>query len=597
MTDFLLRLNDRFRRSTRLYMVLVALLVGVLGGYGAIAFRVLIEWFQSLFWGTEHFSIAYLQSLPWYWIVGIPAFGGVLVGWIVDRFAKEAKGHGVPEVMEAVALREGRIRPRVVIAKALGSSLCIASGGSVGREGPIVQIGAALGSTVGQALRVGPGRLRTLTGCGAAAGIAATFNAPIAGALFAVEIVLGDFGVPQFSPIVLASVAATVVSRSYLGNFPTFDIPSYSLEHPIELVSYVLLGAAAAVVAIVFIETLNFFEDRFDEYEGVSQPIKTAVGGALLGLLALVYPGVLGVGHEAMNQTLSGQTAWLMLLPLLMAKLLAVSLTIGSGGSGGIFMPSLFLGATLGALVGHASGFLFPATSAPPGAYALVGMGALVAAATHAPITAILIIFELTNEYAIILPLMTSCIVATLLSSRLHPESIYTVKLMRRGVDLRAGQDLNVLKAVTVRDVMRERPVTVAPGMTLPKLMDLVARSDERCFYVVDDNLILKGVISMTEVQALLPGQEVLRDLVLASDVALQDWPRVAADDTLDAVVADLDGDFRHELPVLNEDGALVGAVRAEDVLTRYKQEVLRRELATTLDHHPPATHAAARRD
>ncbi len=567
-------------------MILVALTIGILGGYGAILFRVLISTFQNLFWHVPDFPLEYMHSLPWYWIVAVPTAGGAVVGAIVHFFASEAKGHGVPEVMEAVALREGRIRPRVVVAKAVASSLCIASGGSVGREGPIVQIGAALGSSVGQFLRVGPGRLRTLTGCGAAAGIAATFNAPIAGALFAVEIVLGDFGVPQFSPIVLASVAATVVSRTYLGNFPTFDIPSYTLVHPAELIGYGILGCLAALVAIAFTTTLEFVEDRNDEVD-IPLPFKTAFGGLLVGTIAIVFPGVFGVGHEPVNMILNGLSPWTLLLPLLVAKLLAVCITLGSGGSGGIFAPSLFLGATLGALVGNAVGAIAPEFAGPPGAYALVGMGAVVAGTTHAPITAILIIFELTNSYEIILPLMTSCIVATLLSSRLHPESIYTVKLLRRGVDLRAGQDINVLRAVRVREVMHDKPVTVAPGMALPALISLVARGNERCFYVVDEDRRLKGVISMTEVQALLPGMDVLKDLVLASDIALPDWPRVSPDDTLDRVVADLDGDYRHEIPVLDSDGVLMGSIRTEDVLTRYKQEVLRREVATSLEHQP----------
>ncbi len=565
-------------------MVLIALLIGVLGGYGAIVFRVLISEFQRLVWDSNHLLLADIRALEWYWILIIPTVGGVFVGAIVHYFAAEAKGHGVPEVMEAIALREGRIRPRVVIGKAVASSLCIATGGSVGREGPIVQIGAALGSTIGQWLKVGPGRLRTLTGCGAAAGIAATFNAPVAGALFAVEVVLGDFGVPKFSMIVLASVAATVVSRSYLGNFPTFDTPPYTLSHPGELIFYAVLGAVAALVGVAFIRVLCFAEDRFDE-NSAPLPIKTAIGGTAIGVIALAFPGVLGVGHESVNNALQGTPAVPLLLGLLVAKLLATSITLGSGGSGGIFAPSLFLGGTAGALVGNLAQVLAPETAAPPGAYALVGMGAVVAATTHAPITAILIIFEMTNEYEIILPLMTSCIIATLVSSSLHPESIYTVKLVRRGVNIRAGQNIDVLRNVKVREVMRPDPVTVSPNMSLPALLNLVSNSSERCFYVVDDDRHLRGVISMLEVQALLPGAEVLRDLVLASDVASTTWPSLTADEMLDRVVAELDGDYGLEIPVV-EDGVLIGALRTDDVLTRYKQEVLKREMAVSLDHH-----------
>jgi CIC family chloride channel protein len=563
-------------------MVLAAVVVGILGGYGAIVFRFMIHWFQEAAWRTHEYSPAYVGGLPWWVIVLTPAAGGVIVGLVARYFTPEAKGHGVPEVMEAVALNEGRIRPRVVVGRALASSLSIATGGSVGREGPIVQIGAAIGSSVGQFLRAGPGRLRTLAACGAGAGMAATFNAPIGGALFAVEVVIGDFGVPLFSPIVMASVAATVVSRAYLGDLPAFAIPHYSLVHPAELFAYAVLGVLAGLLAIVFIRVLYFAEDQLDAI-AVPLPIKAALGGAAVGVIALEYPGVFGVGYETINVALMGSPTLGLLLMLLVAKLLATSITIGSGGSGGVFAPSLFLGAMLGAAVGHGVQAIAGGACAPPGAYALVGMGAVVAATTHAPITAILIIFELTNEYRVILPLMTSCIISVLLSTRLHPNSIYTLKLTRRGVNLLGGTDINLLRGVRVRDVMRNNVVTVSPRMALPALLSVVARSNARSFYVVDDNLNLQGVISMMEVQALLPSVEALKDLVVASDLASSSGPTVSPDDTLDTVVGRMDGGNHYEVPVV-ENGVLIGELRTEDMLARYKQEVFKREMVVNLD-------------
>ena len=268
------------------YMVLVAIAIGLLGGLGAVGFRECIRLFQTVAWQTDNVTLEYLRNLPTWWKVLTPAVGGLIVGLIIVRFAAEAKGHGVPEVMEAVALRGGRIRPRVVVAKLLASGVCIASGGSVGREGPIVQIGSAIGSSVGQWLGVGERRLRTLVGCGAAAGIAATFNAPVAGALFAVEIILGDFGVTQFSPIVISSVTATVVSRHFLGDFPAFEVPAYSLESPFELFAYGALGIIAGLVALVFVRALYGAEDLFDALR-LPAVIKPAIGGALIGLIAI----------------------------------------------------------------------------------------------------------------------------------------------------------------------------------------------------------------------------------------------------------------------------------------------------------------------
>jgi CIC family chloride channel protein len=573
--------NDRVKRTVPGYMLLLAVAIGLLAGYGAVGFRLLIHGLQDSVWATNNFTMEWIAGLPWFWVVGVPAVGGLIVGSITHWFAPEARGHGVPEVMEAVALKQGVIRPRVVVAKALASGVCIASGGSVGREGPIVQIGSAIGSSVGQFLRVGPRRMRTLVGCGAAAGIAATFNAPVAGALFAVEILLGDFGVPQFSPIVIASVAATVVSHHYLGDFPAFEIPVYQLAHPGELIAYVLLGVAAGVLSWLFVKTLYFSEDSFDEASW-PLPAKAALGGALVGGLALLVPGVLGVGYESMNVALMEHPGALFLATMLGAKLLAVCITLGSGGSGGVFAPSLFLGSMLGALVGLGVHMFFPAEAAPTGAYALVGMGALVAATTHAPITAILIIFELTNDYRIMLPLMTSCIIATLLAQRLNKESIYTVKLMRRGVNVRAGQDIDLLRNIPVQEVMKTEDLPlVSPGERLSTIISRMSHSDAPVFYMHHaDTGRLSGTLSMGDLRSVLEDADVLRDLVVAEDIADTAFPSVADTDTLDMVLQSLDVAYRDELPVIGEEQRLLGVVRIEDILARYRHELSKRQMA-----------------
>ncbi|KAA3614452.1 MAG: CBS domain-containing protein [Planctomycetota bacterium] len=591
------RLNESLKRTTTVYMVMVATLIGVLGGLGAVGFRYLIQFLQSLAWLTQDYQLDWIASLPWYHVVLVPAAGGFLVGSIVSLFAREAKGHGVPEVMEAVALRSGRIRPRVVAAKALASSLCIASGGSVGREGPIVQIGSAIGSTVGQWLRVSPRRLRTLVGCGAAAGVAATFNAPVAGALFAVEVILGDFGVPQFSPIVISSVVATVISRHYMGDLPAFEIPAYSMEHPMELLAYAGLGVLAGLVAIVFIRGLHGAEDLFD---AVKLPLafKAAVGGMLVGAIALLFPGILGVGYEEMNRALLEEPAAKFLLFLLLAKLLAVSITIGSGGSGGIFAPSLFLGAVLGGAVGWAMQRWFPGSVGEQGAYALVGMGAVVASTTHAPITAIVILFELTNDYRIILPLMISCIAGTLLASRLHPESIYTIKLLRRGVKLRSGQDVNLLKRIPLAEILRRDVPTIASNVRLGQLLEPLLNQEIPCLYVVDEKGVLHGTITLQQLRPLLRDLESVKDLLIAEDVSQTQWPAVMEDQSLDHILQRLDYEYRDELPVVDLQGKLVGLVRLEDVLARYRKELFKHEMAGSiagsLQHHdgPGIMHA-----
>ena len=399
----------RFDINEHLSISIIAVVIGVLGGYGAVLFRFAIIFFQTLLYqsGEEFLTIA--ATVPWWMKLIMPAVGGAVVGPVIYFYAREAKGHGVPEVMEAVALKGGLIRPRVSAAKILASAISIGAGGSVGREGPIVQIGSAVGSTVGQVLKVSQDRLRTLVGCGAAAGIAATFNAPIAGVLFSVEILMGEFGVSTFSPIVLSSVTATTISRHYFGDFPAFVVPGYEVVSIWELLLYGGLGVIVALVAVLFVITLYKTEDLFDKIP-IPEYTKPIMGGFIMGGTIIFLPQMFGVGYGAINHALNGQIVWWFLLMMVFAKILATSITIGGGMSGGIFAPSLFIGAMLGGCFGEVVHMLFPDITATSGAYALVGMGGVVAAATHAPITAIIIIFELTGNYTIILPLMITCI-------------------------------------------------------------------------------------------------------------------------------------------------------------------------------------------
>ncbi|MCW9097733.1 MAG: chloride channel protein, partial [Ignavibacteriaceae bacterium] len=417
---------ERLKLTEHTFMIIVAIIIGMLAGFSAIGIRFLIKEISLLSFQGAGTFLENVLNTSWYWILIIPAVGGLIVGPIIYYLAPEAKGHGVPEVMQAILLKGGNIRPRVAFIKAIASSISIGTGGSVGREGPIIQIGSSIGSMIGQFLRVPSKRLKTLVGCGAAAGIAAAFNAPIAGALFAVEIILMDFAIAQFSPIVIASVMATVVSHTFEGKFAAFMVPKYQLVSPQEIGFYFVLGALAGVVSYFFIKLLYWCEDLFDNKMKLPEYVNPAIGGVIVGIVALGFPQVMGVGYDTINMALYGKMVWYIAVVLIFAKILATSVTLGSGGSGGIFAPSLFMGAMLGYFFGYAVHSLFPNVTASPGAYALVAMGGLVAGTTRAPITAIIIVFELTNDYSIILPLMVTCIISLILSSRLTRESIYT---------------------------------------------------------------------------------------------------------------------------------------------------------------------------
>lgn len=570
-------------------MIVTALVVGIGTGLGAVAFRFLIRavdwlgltWFPQV---TRTWGQAY--------IVLVPAFGGLLVGLLVYFFAREAKGHGVPEVMEAVALRGGRIRPVVAVVKSLASSICIGSGGSVGREGPIVQIGSALGSSVGQALHLSEERIRNLVACGAAAGIAATFNAPIAGVIFALEVILGHFSVGYFSIVVISAVVAGVIGRMVFGNVPAFVIPTeYGVNSLWEYSLYPLLGVLAAVVGVVFVRLLYWSEDRFDDWQGVPEWVKPAIGGTLLGLLGLAYPyftgvtwerapQVFNVGYSVIEDALAGQLALNAVFFLLFLKLIATSLTLGSGGSGGIFAPSLFMGAMLGAAFGLAMKFLFPGIVVSAGAYALVGMGAVFAAGAHAPITAVLIMFELTGDYRIILPLMLTVVVATLLAQKmLNGESIYTLKLTRRGVRLQRGRDVDVMESVKVEEVMRVDVDTTATNLTLAELAEVFNRSRHHGLPVLNAEGKLWGMVTITDLdQAVaenIPRRATVAEIGTPRDSLLVAYP----DETMGVALLRMARRGLGRLPVVSrtDPAHLLGLIRRADILRAYNLALTRR--------------------
>jgi len=525
---------SQLKGSRAVFMILIAALIGVGGGFGAVGFRYLIRAVQLVAFGSSHYDLDVVGRIPWYLLVALPAIGLVVVFPMVTWFAKETKGHGVPEVMEAVALRGSVIRPRIVLIKALASAICIGTGGSVGREGPIVQIGSAFGSAIGQLLRIPAGRVRTLVGCGAAAGIAGTFNAPIAGALFSVEVILGDFGVPQFSPIVISSVVSTIVSRHFLGDTPAFHVPVYRLVSAYELVPYAVLGLLAAFVGVGFNALVYRTEDLFNTAR-VPEIAKPVIGGLIIGLMALIFPHVLGVGYETIEMALAGQMAWYVLLALVFCKLAATCVTLGAGGSGGIFAPSLFLGAMTGGFLGTGLHHFFPSITAGGGAYAMVGMGAVVAAATHAPLTAMIIIFEMTGNYKIIPPLMIACVIATVLSMRLKASSIYTEKLRRRGIDLFEPMEVNVLKKLPVSRVIDGSPLSIPQTTPFRRLLDLVVNSPRSEFFVVRNGDEYVGTISVHQMRKVLLDGDWLEPLIIAQDIADPTYPVLSPADTLES--------------------------------------------------------------
>ncbi len=573
-------LTDSIKMRENSFVLTVAVVIGLLGGYGAVGIQFLIKEFQLLFWGGP-FNLETINSTPLVYKIVIPMLGGAFVGLIIQFVAREAKGHGVPEVMEAITMRNGVIRPRVVVAKLLASAVYIASGGSVGREGPVIQIGAAVGSTVGQFFRVNAKRMRTFVACGAASGIAAAFNAPVAGALFAVEVILGDFAIPQFSAVVISSVMATIVSRTYLGDFPAFEVPEYRLGSPIELVFYVILGFLAAGVALLFIKSLYSSEAFFDNKKW-PEWVKASLGGAAIGLIGIFFPQIFGIGYDTITDALNNSIVWELALALVFIKVLATSLSLGSGGSGGVFAPSLFLGAMLGSFYGSLIAQIFPDLQISPGAYALVAMGGVVAAATHGPTAAILIIFEMSGDYKIMLPLMITCIIATVLAMKLKEESIYTLKLKLKGINVFGGRELNVLKKLKVKDIYKNSVEIIPESEPFTSIIEKMAGSQHNYFYVIDKENRIQGSISLQEIRRTIIDYDHLKNLLIAADVMNVNVIRVFPDENLDDVMKKFGINNADELPVVTESGGnqIIGSIWQHDVIETYNKQIFLRDMS-----------------
>lgn len=552
-------------------LIAAALVVGAGAGMAAVVFRWLIQTATLVLTGTTDYSgTTGHPANPWVpWLGGAfvilaPAVGGLLYGPLVNRFAREARGHGVPEVMFAVARRGGHIPGRVAVVKALASAITIGSGGSVGREGPIVQIGSALGSTLGRIARMPEAQLRTLVACGAAGGIAATFNAPIAGVFFALELILRDFATRSFAAVMLASITASVVGRAILGDHPFLALPAFTVSRPSEYLLFAGLGLLAGAVGVLFSKVLYLIEDVCDRVWRGPEWLRPAVGGLLLGLLLFAMPQLYGVGYPVLEASVAGKYTIGFLLLLVIAKMVATSLTIGIGGSGGVFAPSLVIGAAFGAAAGEAVGLAIPSLSGQAGTFALVGMAAVFAGATRAPITAGIILFELTGEYSIILPLLLAVIVATGVSRLLGRDTIYTRKLSRRGVDLSAPA-LPALRGLHVAAVMSAAPPTVTADSDARDAIEWLAKSRRRAAPVVNRDGEFVGILTAADAAEAVRNDDQAAGRRVAE--LMEVVPTVSVDDEI-AHVLDLMIDARDTdgAPVL-DGSTLVGWLAPADVL------------------------------
>lgn len=596
---------DRFSPPEGLLLLILSVIVGATTGVASVFFVKLIFAIQDLSYGGLSEAVPFLGK--WIYVV-VPVLGGILVGPLI-LMAQEAKGHGVPEVMQALILRGGRIRARVAVAKITASALCIGTGGSAGREGPIIQVGAALGSSLGQILRLSDERIRNLVACGAAAGIAATFNAPIAGVAFAIEVLMCGLQMRAFGNVVIAAVSASVVSRSIIGDKFAFQVPAYSMSSPYEIILYLILGLTAAVVGIMFMKMLNYSEDLFDNWK-FPQIFKPAIGGILLGILGMAYmnlpnlsfpagsaahgagmdtpiPHMYGSGFPFIEAAIQGNAALWILIALIFLKPIATSMTLGSGNSGGVFAPSLFTGAMLGGAMGHLFSYWFPSINGNTGAFALVGMAALFSATARAPLTAMLIVFEMSNDYFMILPLMVAGVTASYFSQWLHPESIYTMKLAKRGVRFAEGRDMDIMQGVKVSEVMKNKPVTIHKNSSFSELMGLFQENNLLGFPVMSDNNRLFGIVTLQDVHRAQSADNFSSKGLTVADLAVEDPITMFPDEAIWLAIQKMSPRDLARLPVISRDGTktLCGLISRSDILRAYDVGIVRKQRGQIVEH------------
>jgi len=569
--QWVFRMLERFRIGPELFLLILATVIGALTGLGAVSFLLLIRLVKSVFFGTIFPAMASAPIL----IFLLPALGGLLIGPLIQMFPREAKGDGVPYAMETIALGGGIIKPRTVALRTVTAAITIGSGGSVGREAPIAQIGAAVGSLVGQLLRVSGERMRNLVGCGAAGGIAAVFNAPMGGVFFALEVLLGDFSAQTFPLIVIASVASVSVSRAILGNVLIFTIPTFVLESLPQILICTFLGAACGVIAQLSIRSLEATERWFSSSR-IPVWLRAAVGGGLTGIIAIKFPQVLGTDEIALNQALHSTLPWTLLLAVGFLKIVATSFSLGSGGSGGILGPSLFIGGMIGALAGTSANALFPGVTGNVGGYTLIGMAAFLAPMVGAPLTAILILFEMTGNYEIILPLLVAVISAMLVSGQISRLSLYTRHLHKKGVDLVRGREEGVLKTLCVRDVMRNEVLTIPSSASFRQLTARFLQAHVDYFYLNDQDGALNGVVSFRDIRPYLM-EEGLWDLVRAKDIATTNPVSVTPGESLFDVLNKFGYKNVAVLPVVDDPHSrkLIGIIHRKEVLEAYQRRIM----------------------
>ncbi len=563
-------------------MVFIASFIGIGAGLVNICFRSALTFVRHTIFEPGYAFVAqggwHLLLLPL-----IPISGMLLLIPLSLLFPGEINGYGFPKFIRKVNMEGGRIKVRTIILKILSCSLTIGTGNSAGVEGPIALAGGALGSQFGQFFRVSGDRMKIYIAAGSAGAIAAVFNAPIAGGVFSAEIILlGTYEISSFSALVVSSAMATVISRAYYGAAPTFQIPPYELVSPIaELPLYVIMGIIIGLVAVFHIRVFYSVRDRFDALN-INQQLKPIIGALIIGIFGMAFPQIMGDGYDYIKVVLDGNSVMWVMAALIFLKIIATAVTLGSGGSGGVFAPALFIGAVTGGAFGWVVHSLFPAYTAAPGAYAAVGIGAFLAASTHSPLTAIFLLFEMTGNYKIIVPVMLSSIIGTIVANWLCHDSIDTVDFSREGIDIHEGRESAVMKSIKVGQIIREDFNFISEDANVDQLLQIFSMAQGGFYFpVIDEQGLMAGIISLQDVKTLLHDEK-LRCGATVGNICARNVIFLTPDDNLYTAMSYFDSKGFEEIPVVESADSkwVLGMVKRRDVLDAYHKEVIKRGIS-----------------
>ena len=565
-------------------MLVTAALIGLLAGVAIIVFREAVELVHELVF-VQGYELLRIGEGGWrrFLLPLIPMFGMVLLIPLSLLFPGKVNGYGFTRFLRRVNLENGVINAKNIFIKIAATAITIGSGNSAGVEGPIAQIGGALGSQVGQKFRVSGVRIKVYIAAGSAGAIAGIFNAPIAGIFFAAEIVLlGTYEISSFAALVIASAMATVVSRAYYGEIPAFPIPDYHMVNPfVEMPLYAVMALVIGLLAVVHIRSFYFVRDKFQALP-VHAQIKPIIGAFMVGSIGIVFPQVMGDGYEFIELVLAGHGIIWLMLALIVFKSIATAITLGSGGAGGVFAPSLFIGAVVGGAFGGIMHYLLPEYTATPGAYATIGIGAFLAASTHAPMTAIFLLFEMTGNYMIIVPVMLTSILGTVTASKFYRDSIDTVDFTREGINIHEGREVAILKSIRVGKALTEEVDFISETANINQLLELFAMAKDSFYFpVINHTGMMVGVVSMQDVKTILHDEE-QRVCFLVGAICSHDVISMTPDDNLYEAMQLFDVKGLEEIPVVEskEDPWVLGMIKRKDVITAYNREILRRGIS-----------------